>query len=708
MSSVRRTSVKQDEKWMQMAVEEAQKCVSEEGRVSPMVGCVVVRDGEFVEKGYRGEIEPGEHAEFTVLDKKMKGARTDGLTVYTTLEPCTHRSPEKTPCATRLVDARVKRVVIGMVDPDRRITGQGIEDLRRAGIEVALFPDAPAKAVEAQNREFVRLKRRESEGWKEKSELEKEVRAFIKENAPEGEARSVDYEDCFNYEPINWLYPQKDERDEWLEQTWALELFFKGPGGQRGGPMFAAVKEDPEATKRLDQIALLTLRKVLLERLLLEYPGMVFSVNVTAVTLKDHRWFDVFAEDFREKLLDRDATNRVVFEIQEHPKAILRASGVDGDSFSRRLEVLRSFSLPMALDDTYSEDYVFQTAVDSLEGQIVWQKMDWDYFQTKAHDARSTLCSGIRGALDRGVPLLVIEGVETKAWKSFLWKEMLRGGEYVERVAIQSRRTRLHSEPVLVEEAISEGERACTEAVMRGLTVLLESDEQLRSLLTKAIDGPIASALLAEELIERGLIAVWQRISGDQAATRQHGESVRQVLLSLALCAVKDGPHIDDIRRAVFDDGPCCVELDTRHGLIAELVLKAALEGDVELSLSYDNGEPAVSPLRAVSLLESGMDDARRQEDALDALARRFAGVTDGPREGLRDRIRARIEADRYSGIHWFLISRKEAAVDLPGLLQFLLPVREDPIPERAVTVLNEEVLFQIIARIFQMTDRQP
>lgn len=74
-----------------------------------------------------------------LLEKVLEGhARpTD---VYTTLEPCTSRSHPKVPCAIRLTERKVARVVIGMLDPDVRIRGSGMWTLRQAGIAIGLFP----------------------------------------------------------------------------------------------------------------------------------------------------------------------------------------------------------------------------------------------------------------------------------------------------------------------------------------------------------------------------------------------------------------------------------------------------------------------------------------------------------------------------------------------------------------------------------------
>lgn len=99
---------------------------------NPMVGAVVVNQGEIVGEGYHpGAGNP--HAEVFAL--KAAGDRAVGAALYVNLEPCNHtgRTP---PCTEAILAAGIARVVIGMVDPDPRVSGKGIERLRQAGIEV--------------------------------------------------------------------------------------------------------------------------------------------------------------------------------------------------------------------------------------------------------------------------------------------------------------------------------------------------------------------------------------------------------------------------------------------------------------------------------------------------------------------------------------------------------------------------------------------
>ena len=128
---------------------------------NPRVGCLIVRDGEVLGRGWhRATGEP--HAEANALADAGGDAR--GATAYVSLEPCDHvgRQP---PCARALIDAGVRRVVAAMRDPDPRVHGRGFDALRRAGVAVDCAELPEAKALNAgfaqrmgRGRPLVRLK----------------------------------------------------------------------------------------------------------------------------------------------------------------------------------------------------------------------------------------------------------------------------------------------------------------------------------------------------------------------------------------------------------------------------------------------------------------------------------------------------------------------------------------------------------------------
>ena len=99
---------------------------------NPVVGCVIVRDGQIVGEGFH-EYERRDHAEIVAL--KSAGEKARGATLYVTLEPCNHTG-RTGPCTEAIIAAGVRRVVAAMEDPNPLNSGRGVERLRAAGIDV--------------------------------------------------------------------------------------------------------------------------------------------------------------------------------------------------------------------------------------------------------------------------------------------------------------------------------------------------------------------------------------------------------------------------------------------------------------------------------------------------------------------------------------------------------------------------------------------
>jgi len=117
------------EKYMKIALAQAKRAL---GRVSPnpLVGAVIVKRDEIVGVGYHHRAG-SPHAEINALSKAGRKARNADL--YVTLEPCCHygRTP---PCVEMIVDRGIRKVVIGMIDPNPKVAGKGIAKLKAAGI----------------------------------------------------------------------------------------------------------------------------------------------------------------------------------------------------------------------------------------------------------------------------------------------------------------------------------------------------------------------------------------------------------------------------------------------------------------------------------------------------------------------------------------------------------------------------------------------
>jgi len=120
-----------DEHWMRRALRLAEKGRGKSSP-NPMVGAVLVKDSRVVGEGYHAKAGEA-HAEIIALERAGEEAR--GATLYLNLEPCAHYG-KTPPCAPRVVQGGVKRVVVGMEDPNPLVKGKGIEILRGACLDV--------------------------------------------------------------------------------------------------------------------------------------------------------------------------------------------------------------------------------------------------------------------------------------------------------------------------------------------------------------------------------------------------------------------------------------------------------------------------------------------------------------------------------------------------------------------------------------------
>lgn len=120
-----------DTKFMQRALDLAEKGA---GFVNPnpMVGSIIVKNGNIIGEGYH-KVFGGNHAEIEALSSLTSAPQ--GATMYVTLEPCSHYG-KTPPCVNAIIESGIKKVVVGMLDPNPLVAGKGVKILKENGIEV--------------------------------------------------------------------------------------------------------------------------------------------------------------------------------------------------------------------------------------------------------------------------------------------------------------------------------------------------------------------------------------------------------------------------------------------------------------------------------------------------------------------------------------------------------------------------------------------
>lgn len=143
---------------MKEALNLAQHCTPEQpNKIVPKVAALLVdSSGNTIRAAYRGQDNPGAHAEYLLLENDLPSHQS-GLTLFTTLEPCTKRNPPKIPCAERIADKKdaIHCVFVGMCDPNPDIHREAYQILKSAGILQRDFSFDIREDLQDLNQEFL-------------------------------------------------------------------------------------------------------------------------------------------------------------------------------------------------------------------------------------------------------------------------------------------------------------------------------------------------------------------------------------------------------------------------------------------------------------------------------------------------------------------------------------------------------------------------
>ncbi len=147
--------------YMEEVVEVMMNSIAEEradGKPTPKVGALIVKPDGTTATAYRGELREGDHAEYTLIERKCRDQNLTGAILFATLEPCAPgaRKSPKLSCAERITNARIGKVFYGIEDPDPTVSGRGRAHLKEHGVEVALFDRDLQDIIRECNAEFLK------------------------------------------------------------------------------------------------------------------------------------------------------------------------------------------------------------------------------------------------------------------------------------------------------------------------------------------------------------------------------------------------------------------------------------------------------------------------------------------------------------------------------------------------------------------------
>lgn len=166
------TRRKDPKEYMKLAVEVMKKSIPERKKKdpSPYVGAVLVFPDGAVETAHRGEYREGDHAEYTLLDKKNRHRELSGCWLFATLEPCAPgaRNAPKVSCAERIANARISDVWFGIEDKNPTVDHAGIDHLLEHHVKVHQFTPEFHKEIEDINKKFMKWANMKNEEAKNK------------------------------------------------------------------------------------------------------------------------------------------------------------------------------------------------------------------------------------------------------------------------------------------------------------------------------------------------------------------------------------------------------------------------------------------------------------------------------------------------------------------------------------------------------------
>lgn len=459
---------------MELAIVVMRQSVAEpraDGKVSPKVGVVLVKPDGTVETACRGELRHGDHAEFTLLERRNRGNKLDGSVLFATLEPCApgaRRNP-KLDCAERIRLARIRKVWIGIQDPDPKVARKGIQHLENSGIEVAMFDRDLQEVIEQENDEFLKQANERATTAKKSparivlSPLEEKLDLAVL-NDFSNEALEF-YRDRARIKAVvgtsefNRLLQQqgllKKENDELVPTGFGMLLFGKEPRNiLRQAGLLASITYPNGDKERKEFDAPAVLIPSLLEKWLKDKLPNVFDRSQMQREERPALPFEMVREAVVNALIHRDygiegAKCQLTVDANT---VIVRSPG--GPIPPIKLEQMQDFTAPM-LSRNPSMHFVFARmgmaeeqglGLDSLRNGARQKSLPLPRFTLNDPYLVLTLYRSAEAALKTltEASLKELSKAERSGWEWLMTKELVTTAEYQEAMSLPERTARNH------------------------------------------------------------------------------------------------------------------------------------------------------------------------------------------------------------------------------------------------------------------------
>ncbi len=459
---------------MERAIEVMRQSVPEpraDGKASPKVGAVLVRPDGTVETACRGELRHGDHAEFTLLERKNRGNKLDGSLLFATLEPCAPgaRRDPKIDCAERIRLARIKKVWIGIQDPDPKVARKGIQHLEDSGIEVAMFDRDLQELIEQDNAEFLKQANERATAAKKapakivlsplEEKLELAVLSDFSNDALEFYRGRSGIKAAVGKSDFNRLLQQqgllKKEKDELVPTGFGMLLFGKEPRNVlRQAGLLASITypNGEKERKEFDEPAVLI--PGLLEKWLKDKLPNVFDRSQMLREERSALPFEMVREAVVNALIHRDydiegAKCQLMVDANT---VIVRSPG--GPISPITLEQLQNFSAPM-LSRNPSMHFVFARmgmaeeqglGLDSLRNRARQQNLPLPRFTLDDPYLVLTLYRSAEAAVNtlNEEKLKELSKAERSGWEWLVTRDSVTTAEYQEAMSLPERTARNH------------------------------------------------------------------------------------------------------------------------------------------------------------------------------------------------------------------------------------------------------------------------